>query len=231
MSRFEKAKKDLFLWRERRDMLFKGLELTPEIQSVIRAVDAAFKSEVLECRIRNAVNSQVLNESDISNIPPYDTPTGKHHWDIDWWLTEATLRALHAGIDALAQLLNVVFKLEINRDIDNLPKKVAKKIKSQDNLSTAVKKMWCSPECTKISAFVNHVKHAGFPERRAQDVQHGLSRATSIEQFSYRSEIYGPWGASDIETIIDGFRQHALSVIDEACRADRKTGVCQERGY
>ena len=72
-------------------MLLKGLDLTPDIkpdiESVIRAVDAAFKSEVLEYRIRNAVNSQALNEAYVSHVPPYETLTGMHHWDFDWWLT------------------------------------------------------------------------------------------------------------------------------------------------
>ena len=144
------------------------------------------------------------------------------------------MRALHAGMDALAQLLNVVFKLKIDRDSNNLPANVEKKIAERKDLCdlyTAITNMWLSPEFQNLKAFVNHVKHTGFPERQAQDVQNGLGRATTIEQFTYNSITYGPWESSDIETMIDGFRQHALSVIDEACRAEKKFGVSPERGH
>lgn len=220
ISRLDKAKTDLFLWRASQETLLKGLNLTPETMSIVRAVDAAFKSEVLEYRILATVNSQALNEAAVSHVPPHETLTGIHRWDFDWWLTEVTMRALHAGIDALAQLLNVVFEIGIDRGSKKLPLEVVRGIAARDDLCdlfAAVQNMQSSSEYRYLRAFVNHVKHNGFPERSAQDVHDCLSRAITIEQFRYESNPYGPWTSSDVKMIIDGFRRHVVAVIDAAC--------------
>jgi hypothetical protein len=222
MSRFQKAESDLHLWRVHRDALLRDREITPELASAVRAVDAAFKGEVLEFRIRAAVNSQALNEAGVSHVQPHETTTGQHRWDFDWWLTEASLRGLHAGIDALAQLLNLLFALDQDPDDRSLPSQVGAALKSRCELAevlTTVETMWQSPECQDLAAFVNHVKHAGFPERHSSDVRDGLHRATTVEQFVYEGRSCGPWTPSDIETIIDGFRRHAVAVVEAASRA------------
>ncbi|MCK8114797.1 hypothetical protein [Anaerosoma tenue] len=195
------------------------------MQSIVRAIDAAFKSEVLEYRVRSALNSQELNEADVSRVPPHETLTGVHRWDFDWWLTEATLRSLHAGIDALAQLLNAVFELGVDRDSKKLPSDVVVKLAEDSSLqavSTAVKNLWDSPECRDLCALVNHLKHSGFPERNAKDAPDPLSRTTTIDEFSHQVTTFGPWGPADIETMIDGFRRHAIEVLEVAA-ATRKS--------
>lgn len=222
VPRFEKAHSDLLRWRETRPSLLSGIDITQELESIIRAVDAAFKSELLEYRIRSALNSQALNEADVSRVQPHETLTGMHRWDFDWWLTEATLRSLHAGIDALAQLLNAVFKLGVDRDSKKVTTEVVSKLAAKSELravSDAVKSLWDSPECRDLGALVNHLKHSGFPERNARDVPDSLSRATSIDAFSCEKTTFGPWSPSDIESMIDGFRRHAVEVLEVSAAA------------
>lgn len=134
VPRFEKAHADLLRWRETQPSLLNGIDATQELLSIVRAVDSAFKSEVLEYRIRSALNSQALNEADVSHVEPHETQTGMHRWDFDWWLTEATLRSLHVGIDALAQLLNAVFKLDVDRDSKKVPAEVVSKLAQRSDL-------------------------------------------------------------------------------------------------
>lgn len=219
--RFEKAHRDLLRWRATQPALLAGAAPTSEVYSVVRAVDAAFKSEVLEYRVRTAVNSQSLNEAEVSHVDQRETLTGVHHGDFDWWLTEATLRALHAGIDAIAQLLNVVFELGVGRDDRQLPKVVVDRLKRRKDLavvSSAVDSLWRAPETRDLNAFVNHVKHSGFPERSGPGVPDCLSRSTSIDEFEYDSRTYGPWAPADVEVMIDGFRRHAIDVLEvSAC--------------
>lgn len=197
-------------------------DLSERVLGAVRAVDAAFKAEVLENRIRTALNSQVLHEAHASHVPLDETLTGQHLWDIDWWLTEATMRALHAGIDGLAQLLNAVLDLGVDPDVSGFPQEVAKVLQERnefEDVAAAANNLWNSPECKDLRALVNHVKHAGFPESQACFAADGVRRATTVEQFTYDSSSYGPWLPSDIETIIDGFRRHAIAVVDSAGRA------------
>ncbi len=224
--RYEKAHTDLLRWRNAQPLLLKDTEITPQIESIVRAVDAAFKSEVLEYRIRAALRSQALNEAQVAHVQPHETLTGMHRWDFDWWLTEATLRAVHAGIDAMAQLLNVIFQLGVDADDPELPREVVKKVAAKDgmtDISAAIDGMWNAPESVDLRALVNHLKHAGFPERGAKDVSDALSRATSIDAFTYKSVVYGPWTPSDIETMIDGFRRHAIELLEKSAVARRSS--------
>ncbi len=228
MSRFEKALQDLSCWRENEVILLKKFELTPDIKGVIRAVDVAFKSEVLEHRIRGAVHSQILKEMEVKNGQPDETETGKHLWDFDWWLTEATLRSLYSGAAALAQLLNKKLVLKIKPNNPQLPKIVFAKIALGDypcELTTASKKIKSSNEFEYLRAFVNHVKHLGSPLRIIENppdcFKDCFNRATTVYKFTYEKKPYGPWSSFDIEIMIDGFRQLLLEIIDAACRVDK----------
>lgn len=221
--RFEKALGDLQSWRSCKQALLNGVTFTPKLESVIRAVDAALKAEVLEFRIRKAINSQVLGEAGSAGSSPTETETGRHLWDFDWWLTEATMRALHAGLDGLAQLLNLALRLGVKPEVSDLPRQVQKAMDARHDLGEiafAVKGLRTSQEYIKLRAFVNHVKHAGFPHRgmlRQHDAD-GLTRVTTVQQLTYKLHSYGLWTPSDVESIIDGYRQHVIAVVDAASR-------------
>jgi hypothetical protein len=219
MLRYEKAEADLARWRETRDALVRHLEVTDDLRGAVRAVDAAFKGEVTESRIRKAVASQVLNEANVCRLSPDTTPTGQHLWDFDWWLTEATMRAIHAGVDATAQVLNTALAIGVDRDTRGLPEKVYEGLKARPeltDLTCAVECLWCSPECRSIAAFVNHVKHVGFPQRGALAMSREYDRSTTVEAFSYDGVEYGPWNPSDVDALLDGLRLHLQSVLDQA---------------
>ncbi|MFH1024494.1 MAG: hypothetical protein V1809_14025 [Planctomycetota bacterium] len=225
-GRFDKALSDLQAWRSSRDAFLKPRSASAGVASVVRSIDSALKSEVLEWRIRGAIAAQVATEAAGSRVPAAKTETGRHLWDLDWWLTESTMRALHAGMDGLAQLLNVAFNLGVEPDDPNLPQQVAKILGHQPELagvSRAVGDLWSSKECKNLRAFVNHVKHAGCPARgmNSGDSVDGFPRLTSVERFTYESSWYGPWSPSDIEAIMDEFRAHVLKIM-EAVAAERR---------
>jgi hypothetical protein len=222
-SRFEKALDDLESWRCNRQALLNGLTVTPQLESVIRAVDSALKAEVLEFRIRNAINLQVLSEVVNAGTSPSETETGRHLWDFDWWLTEATMRSLHAGLDGIAQLINYALKLGVKPEVRDILRQVEKAMGARADLgeaTLAVKGLRMSQECIYLRAFVNHVKHAGFPQRGMirEHKKDCLTRETTVQQFMYKSHSYGPWTPSDVESIIDGYRQHVIAVVDAASR-------------
>lgn len=134
------------------------------------------------------------------------------------------MRRLHCGNDALAQLLNLLFGLSVDRESKGFPGKVANKLWQQPELRgvyNVAKNMLLSPEFMALSAFVNHVKHVGFPERRATAMPDGLDRATEVGAFSTESGAYGPWSPSDLNTIIDGVRRHMIAVVDSAVEVVR----------
>jgi hypothetical protein len=183
MCRFEKAEADLWRWRNLQPAFRDASGDSPELSTVLRAIDSSFKSEIQEMRIRSALHAHVLNESGISHVVPAETLTGVHLGDFDWWLTEATLRSLHSGIDGIAQLLNVVFGLGQDPDKPGLPRKVCDQLQQHDDLSEvqrAVQSLWNSPECRSVAAFVNHVKHAGFPERHGHRLADQFARSVNV---------------------------------------------------
>jgi len=222
VARFDKAHGDLLRWRDSRDAILAARSPSPELACAICAVDAAFKAEVLEFRIRRALYAQVMNEAEVSRVQQHETMTGQHSWDFDWWLTESTMRATDAGVDAIAQLLNLGLELGANAEATTLPMDVAKILAGRSDtalVSKAVQNLRESPECCGIRAFVNYVKHAGFPDRTMHALPSDARRITQIEQFVYRSDSFGPWTPDDIDSMLDGWRLHATAVIDALVRA------------
>jgi len=234
-KRLRKACEDRCCWQEYRDQLHVS---NPQLGNqtaasngqgdagrVVNAVGAAFKSEELECRIRIALAAQATREA-AGSIELHDTHTGQHFWDFDWWLTEATLRRLHSGIDAVAHLLFLAFicrgepDSKLGPDDRGFPCKVYRAIKAckdLDRLSGALETMWDSDERKKLGAFVNHVKHLAFPERTGQlPPLDDFCRLTTIERFCHDSCEYGPWKPDVINSLIDGFRRELLKVLKEA---------------
>jgi len=239
-QRFEKAEAKLEKWREVRKDLERGKDTPPS--NIMDAVDAAFKSEVLECRIREALNCQAQREARVSGCKAHETHTGKHLWDFDWWLTEATLRRLHSGTDAVAQLLNVVFQLGMsekqvsfralaedakaalkNGKEDNSSHSVSV-LREKQKVADAVGEMDKLPAYEAVNAFVNHVKHTGFPGRHVEPLAPGYARATSIGPFCYKSGAYGCWDAQHINTFIDEFRDKLLAILTAALEAVKAGG-------
>jgi len=218
-GRFDQALRDLTAWRVSRDAFLGSCAPTPGVASVVRSIDSALKSEVLEMRIRSVVAAQVAAEVANSAVAAGETETGRHLGDLDWWLTESTMRSLHAGLDGLAQLLNLAFDLGVSADDANMPQEVAKRLKARpelDPVTTAVHDLWASTECKELRAFVNHVKHAGCPVRGmlAGQSLHGFPRLTTVERFAFESTFHGPWSSADIEAIMDGYRGHVLEVAE-----------------
>jgi len=198
--------------------------MSRELGSALAAVDAAFKAEVLEFRIRRALHAQANSEFEAAyrdvddHVGLRDTPTGRHLLDFDWWLTEATLRSVHSGIDAVAQVLNLSLGLGVDSDAFGFPKEVATAVARRDDLAelkqglAALKK---SPHAKNVAAFVNHVKHAGFPGRVRWDGNsiYETRRHTSVEEFQYLRQTYGPWDADDFSVMIDGHRRLILDIV------------------
>lgn len=225
-ERFDKAISDLYAWREYRDVVVAQHPDSPHLNSVVRAIDGALKGEVLERRIRTAVSSQIATEAEASGVDRSETETARHRWDIDWWLTESTLRALHASIDGLAQLLNVAFGLGEDSDDPGLPKAVVQALAKDSELAglrKAVSDFWESEPCRSVSAFVNHIKHVGWPGRmmyREQDLE-DYPRLTGVGSFRYCGTEYGPWSPGEIDELIDRFRAGLLGVMAAAQSAGR----------
>lgn len=224
MSRFDQAQADLMRWRGYSRGFVHAYGISAELGSALTAVDAAFKSEVLEFRIRRALHAQANGEfgaeyRDIDDhVALQDTPTGRHLLDFDWWLTEATLRSVHSGIDAVAQVLNLSLGLGVNTDAYGFPKEVAAAVVRRDDLvelKQALAALKKSPHARNVAAFVNHVKHAGFPGRVQWDGNsiYETRRHTSVEEFQYLRQAYGPWDADDFSVMIDGLRQLLLDIV------------------
>ncbi|MFA5843924.1 MAG: hypothetical protein WC971_03740 [Coriobacteriia bacterium] len=220
MDRFDRAHDDLVRWRRSRDELATSRSGDSAFESAARAVDSAFKAEVLEFRIRRVLNAHVLNEVELEHVDPQKTPTGQHMWDFDWWLTESTMRKLHGGVDALAQLLNVVLGCGVGVDDPKHAKEVAdavcSSIGADSDLCVAIRNLLGASEFRDLAAFVNHVKHQGFPERRAAGFPSADDRATTIGRFCQAKAVFGEWSPRDIAVIIDGTRCHLLHMVEAA---------------
>lgn len=146
------------------------------------------------------------------------TPTGRHMYHFDWWLTEATMRSLHSCIDAVTKLLITTLDLHPTPTTAKQLATAVTESGAHVDLAQALRDFNESDAFHRLGAFVNHVKHTGFPERQVEeyelyDANNSPIRQTSVAEFRYRNYSYGPWMPNEIDDIIDDVREHLLRIV------------------
>lgn len=114
--------------------------------------------------------------------------------------------------------MNLVFSLGQKADSARLAPDVVSALKREERyaaLGKSFEDFRKSEPHKALGAFVNYVKHHGFP-RRLMDQEagaDGVSRVTAVGRFVYRRKAYGAWAPEALDALVDDFREGYLGVL------------------
>jgi hypothetical protein len=142
------------------------------------------------------------------------------------FVLEAALRSLSAGLDMLAQLINVsLLKAQIQPESSNFTKEVLAALKASPNeygqLLARIEELWASPECKYVEAFTNTSKHRTII-RTKQSFKvtpgEGYQEGAEFAEFTYMGKKYPAKHRPELLRDMESFQARVEAIWDEIGR-------------
>jgi len=212
----DEALGDLARLREHIGVL-SALKQHDDLRMALEAVDSAFEAEVLELTlIRTCEQAGIWGYEDGSGAT--ESSGGASRPATVWWLFESLLRSLHAGVEALAQVLNLTFELGVAPESTRLKHDVCAALgrSGRRRVEGRLRSLCTSSEYFALDAFVCRERLATLPHRYLPGSDGDRRPGLETGEFTHRHWPHGPWAAREAVSIIDGVRRGVLDVLRES---------------